>query len=341
MKRRGRTACSWRLCIRRKRRCPRQSFRGTRPLRMTPRALAAAPFAVVGAALALSSSVEARGRDPEGQASTRAVLVPAKPSKRRAHFRENTGNTGHGSSGSFCAMGNCAVTEGRLAQPAVGAICPPETANIDDRFCIDRWEAALVEVSVDGRETPWSPFDAAPAGRTLRAVSVANVYPQAYISGTLAAQACAASGKRLCAPVEWRKACMGPSEQRFGYGGERVEGRCNDEGRSPMLRLFPAAASSWAHVGFLDLNDPRLNQLPDTLSPTGAHRGCTNEYGVFDMVGNLHEWTNDPHGTFQGGYYLDTHLNGDGCSYRTVAHDVGYHDYSTGFRCCADPKVSP
>ena len=133
---------------------------------------------------------------------------------------------------------------------------------------------------------------------------------------------------------------MGPRAETFGYGSERVEGRCNDEGRSPMLRLYPQVATSWSHVGLLDMNDPRLNQLPDTLAQTGAHEGCTNEYGVFDMVGNLHEWTNDPHGTFQGGYYLDTHMNGDGCSYRTVAHDVTYHDYSTGFRCCADPKVS-
>jgi hypothetical protein len=31
-------------------------------------------------------------------------------------------------------------------------------------------------------------------------------------------------------------------------------------------------------------------------------------------------------------------MNGDGCSYKTVAHDADYHDYSTGFRCCADAK---
>ena len=43
-------------------------------------------------------------------------------------------------------------------------------------------------------------------------------------------------------------------------------------------------------------------------------------------------------GTFRGGYYQDTHRNGDGCTYRTTAHDVSYHDYSTGFRCCADAK---
>lgn len=301
---------------------------------MTPRTLAAAPLAVAGAAIAFSLSIDATARDSRGSAATRAVVSTPKPSKRRAH------GTRGGIERSFCAFGNCAVAEGRLPERAFGASCPPGTASIDDRFCIDRWEASLVEVLADGREAPWPPFDAVRGGRSVRAVSLPNVYPQAYISGAQAAQACAAAGKRLCAPIEWRKACMGPRGQTFGYGGERIEGRCNDGGRSPMLRLFPQRASSSEGFAFLEMNDPRLNQLSDTLSPTGAHEDCTNEYGVFDMVGNLHEWTNDPHGTFQGGYYLDTHLNGDGCSYRTVAHDVTYHDYSTGFRCCTDPKVS-
>jgi formylglycine-generating enzyme required for sulfatase activity len=56
------------------------------------------------------------------------------------------------------------------------------------------------------------------------------------------------------------------------------------------------------------------------------------------MVGNLHEWTADPNGTFQGGYWLDTSLHGDGCAYRTIAHPFDYRDYSIGFRCCADPQ---
>ena len=86
------------------------------------------------------------------------------------------------------------------------------------------------------------------------------------------------------------------------------------------------------------MNDPRLNQAPGTLAKTGEHSSCTNGYGVYDMVGNLHEWVDDPDGTFQGGYYLDTHLNGDGCTYRTVAHAASYHDYSTGFRCCVESK---
>jgi hypothetical protein len=31
---------------------------------------------------------------------------------------------------------------------------------------------------------------------------------------------------------------------------------------------------------------------------------------------------------------MDTHKNGDGCFYKTTAHNTSYHDYSTGFRCC-------
>ena len=44
----------------------------------------------------------------------------------------------------------------------------------------------------------------------------------------------------------------------------------------------------------------------------------------------------DPAGTFRGGFFVDTQLNGNGCLYVTTVHDTTYADYSTGFRCCAD-----
>jgi formylglycine-generating enzyme required for sulfatase activity len=88
------------------------------------------------------------------------------------------------------------------------------------------------------------------------------------------------------------------------------------------------------------MNDPRLNQTPKTVAKTGDYARCTNAYGVFDMVGNLHEWVmSSGRPTFRGGYYQDTHINGDGCAYHTTAHAAGYHDYSTGFRCCADARL--
>jgi formylglycine-generating enzyme required for sulfatase activity len=91
----------------------------------------------------------------------------------------------------------------------------------------------------------------------------------------------------------------------------------------------PKDAYNWGNM-----NDARLNQLKGTLAKTGAYKKCRSGFGAFDMVGNLHEWTANPKGTFRGGYYLDTHQHGDGCDYKTTAHKPTYHDYSTGFRCC-------
>jgi formylglycine-generating enzyme len=226
------------------------------------------------------------------------------------------------------------------AIPSASRSCPPGMVSVGGSYCIDVYEASLVETAADGAETAWPYYRTVPPGVVVRAVSSGGVFPQGYISGVQARAACQRSGKRLCKPAEWKNACMGPKKTSFPYGNTRIVGRCNDNGRSPM-RFFnpgldgrPEHRWMWGHGG--NMTDPRLNQLEGTLTHTGERAGCTNAYGVFDMVGNLHEWVDDPDGTFQGGYYLDTHLNGDGCSYRTTAHPFSHADYSTGFRCCAD-----
>jgi hypothetical protein len=219
-------------------------------------------------------------------------------------------------------------------------VCPPGMVMIDRSYCIDIYEASLVQDLPDGKQKSWPYYAALPSDVVVHSVSVPAVYPQGYISGLQARAACERSGKRLCKPDEWRNACMGPKKTVFPYGNARVQGRCNDNGRSGMRLLNPELDSKpehrwmWGHDG--NMIDPRLNQLEGTLTRTGERAGCTNAYGVFDMVGNLHEWVDDPDGTFQGGYYLDTHINGDGCKYRTTAHPMSHLDYSTGFRCCAD-----
>jgi sulfatase modifying factor 1 len=222
-------------------------------------------------------------------------------------------------------------------------LCPPEMASIDDVYCIDRYEAALVEILPNGDERPWSPFEALDRqngsfGRSpvVRAVSARGVTPQGYVSEVQAKLACARSGKRLCKAPEWKKACMGPQKTTYPYGTHNEPGRCNDHGRSPMITVFGLGGGSRPSAWTPHMNDPALNRLTGTVAPTGTHAGCTNDYGVYDMVGNVHEWIDDPEGTFLGGFYLDTHQLGDGCNYRTPGHDVYYHDYSTGFRCCAD-----
>ena len=224
---------------------------------------------------------------------------------------------------------------------AADARCPAEMALVDDRVCVDRWEASLVERVPGGGERPWSPYLPVEGHESrVRAVSRPGVIPQGYISGKQAAAACAASGKRLCGADEWERACRGPPRRQFPYGDERRAGVCNDDVRPvhPVAEVGQLLGIPADRLWRDGMNESLINQLPDTLLPTGERAECTNDYGVYDMVGNLHEWVDDPDGTFQGGYYMDTTKNGDGCAYRTTAHDFTYHDYSTGFRCCMDPE---
>jgi formylglycine-generating enzyme required for sulfatase activity len=200
-----------------------------------------------------------------------------------------------------------------------------------DAFCVDRFEAALVELTGTATQ-PWSPYFN-PAGHTVRAVSLREAVPQGYISQTEAAAACAAANKRLCTDTEWLRACQGPTTTTYPYGDTRQPGVCNDaRAVHPAIELY-GTSDAWIYS---HLDSPCLNQEAAGLEPTGAEAGCLTAEGAYDMMGNLHEWTADPAGTFRGGYYVDTVENGNGCLYATTAHDVSYWDYSTGFRCCAD-----
>jgi formylglycine-generating enzyme len=265
------------------------------------------------------------------------------------------------------------VDEGTLPPVVTGAKCPPQSALIFSRVCVDLYENIVLEkvtaqtvLPPDARADfdqaslpaagivpaaaaaasshvalswlPHPPYLELEQGHVYIAVSQPAVVPQAYISGEQAGQACALAGKRLCSAVEWRLACGGSNGTAYPYGVARQPGYCNDAGRAVMMQLHANKAASG--FGMTELNDPRINQEFGTLAPTGSFTQCVNDAGIYDMVGNLHEWTSDMNGTFQGGYYLDTREHGDGCAYRTIAHGAGYHDYSTGFRCCANPAAS-
>ncbi|MCA9666937.1 MAG: SUMF1/EgtB/PvdO family nonheme iron enzyme [Myxococcales bacterium] len=208
--------------------------------------------------------------------------------------------------------------------------CPPGMLRAST-FCIDRYEAMLVLETSSGL-APWSPYQN-PGTQTVRALSVAGVVPQGYISGIQAAAACQRAGKRLCTDTEWLRACQGAAQTTYPYGNTRQAGVCNDARTChPAIQYFESNASSvWSKLGH-----PCINQLPDGLDKTGANAGCVTAEGAFDMMGNLHEWTSNASGIFRGGFYVDTVINGNGCLYRTTAHPTSHWDYSTGFRCCAD-----
>jgi len=214
-----------------------------------------------------------------------------------------------------------------LAPAAVS--CPDDMVFIHHgarSFCIDRYEAHLVDADPTRVPEPWE----------LVAASAPGVLPQGYISAEMAEDACDTVGKRLCTSREWTRACTGPDDTSYPYGDDYEAGACNEgRERHPVVELF-GRATNWLRE---QMNDPRLNLLPDGLALAGEYADCVTPEGVHDLHGNLHEWVADRSGTFRGGYYVDAERNGDGCSYRTDAHPTDYHDYSTGFRCCADPGV--
>ena len=216
-----------------------------------------------------------------------------------------------------------------LVEEPGDAGCLPGMVRVTDALCVDRFEAALVDATTGA---PWSPYF--PPVGAVRAVSLRGAVPQGFISQVAAGAACAASGKRLCADDEWLRACRGPTTTTYPYGPTRMPGVCNDaRAVHPAIELY-GTSDAWIYA---HLDSPCLSQEADGLARTGSHAGCVTAEGAFDMMGNLHEWTADPAGTFRGGFYADTEKNGPGCLYATTAHNTQHWDYSTGFRCCADP----
>jgi formylglycine-generating enzyme len=224
-----------------------------------------------------------------------------------------------------------------------------------DSFCIDRYEAYLVTMDQPSQPgQPVSPFGPPSAAHRYAARSAAGATPQGYISRNDAAEACRNAGKRLCGAQQWHKACGGTQGTRYPYGSKEVRGRCNTGKLYLPTKLFGSIPLS-----SVDLNNPKLNQEPGGLAKSGEYAECVNDYGLFDMVGNLHEWVADesnsalskkipiPYGqgrmgprgsgVFMGGFFSSMSEHGHGCNYVTTHHAPDYHDYSTGFRCCAEP----
>lgn len=231
-----------------------------------------------------------------------------------------------------------------------------------DGCCIDRYEAHLIERV--GDEIRQHPHNQRP-GRGVRyeARSERGVFPQAYISRDEAAAACENAGKRLCTAKEWYTACSAPDGRTYPYGARFVAGACNVGKAHLLTRYYGPDPRGWRYDE--NFNDPRLDVEPGFLAKTGDYERCVSAAGVADMVGNLHEWVadrvdrtlpgkfplieallvtvprNHGHGVFLGGFFSTSHEHGFGCRFATLAHEPGYHDYSTGFRCCRDAGPEP
>jgi hypothetical protein len=255
-----------------------------------------------------------------------------------------------------------AATETAAAPPAERPPCPEDMAQIGQKLCVDRYEAHLV-AEIAGVLTPHEHFKRPEPSVRYLAKSAPGVFPQGYISRVEAKAACEASGKRLCSRREWMRACQAKGSETYPYGANGQRGRCNTGKIHLLTEMFGHKPKGGLKYDD-HFNSPELNQTPGFLARSGEYPGCVSEREVFDMVGNLHEWVSDMvtsdllyeleeegverreqpwtegNGVFMGGFYSTTNELGPGCYYTTVAHEPRYHDYSTGFRCCASARPS-
>lgn len=249
--------------------------------------------------------------------------------------------------------------------------CPEDMVAVAGRVCVDRFEASLVEVQTHEPASPHYPptlrlgawslekwtkeRDEAPEGSLARemplplfpefqkssfkvkAMSWPAATPNGYVTGETADAACKASGKRLCSEAEWVTACRGEKQTQFPYGNTFRNDACN------VFREDHPAHVLHGEFSY-GLSDPRLNLISvdgkPLLRTTGKTESCASRWGddaIYDMVGNLDEWIDDPEGTFVGGFYA--RATRSGCDARVRAHPISYFDYSTGVRCCKDPEL--
>ena len=130
--------------------------------------------------------------------------------------------------------------------------------------------------------------------------------PRVDVTIDEARKICTSIGKRLCTSEEWEMACNDSKEKfNYPYGKKYDVDKCNTLG-NPKVKNKAAAA--------------------------GYFFECRNANGVFDMSGNVAEWTEGSGATVQGGSWQNGE-QGSKCSAK-VQLKKGRKYFYVGFRCC-------
>jgi len=327
--------------------------------------------ATFGCAVLLLLACTEQKEPGESKASAVEETTPPKPRLKQLYVPQRAKNeTSVDLSGSAHESRDVSFAPGGMALPRTAALgaCAAEMVLVAGSFCIDRFEFSLVDRTTGQALSPHYPPEqkriselferwtrkAPQSGRALgrgtpvpvppafslqeafapRAVSERGSLPAGYLNRGHAEAACKNAGKRLCRRQEWVKACRGEANTQFPYGDSYEEGICNVHRGSHPARLLHGDASR-NHL------DPRLLLTEDEEGPllkrSGEKNSCASRWGndaIYDMVGNVDEWIEEPSGSFVGGFF--SRATRAGCSATIDSHSPGYLDYSLGGRCCSD-----
>lgn len=248
------------------------------------------------------------------------------------------GGGGAAESGGQGGQGGSASTTGGVGGAGGAAVrgpCPGDMVHLEDRdgsgLCMDRFEAP----------------------------NEVGALPLVMYSMTEAAAWCGARGKRLCRDDEWTAACEGRSMESYPYGDDHVPGQCNDD--QVWIVYDQAKLNGWP----LGASNPTIESLEELLdeasaaspagaiaadhvlalyqaAPSGEKAGCVGPWGVYDLCGNVEEWTERSDGgtmsgftgNLKGRYWAEPRT----CQSNVTNHADAFRFYEIGFRCCASAE---
>ena len=138
----------------------------------------------------------------------------------------------------------------------------------------------------------------------------AGAVPTANLPWQKAADLCTKEKKRLCSENEWERACRSQYNYTYTYGNQYNSKACNTHRGSSL--------------------------------GSGSKIKCTSPEGVFDMTGNLSEWTssrwdaNLGNRVVRGGSFISKE-DYSTCTFRG-SNDPKIQAKTIGFRCCKSIK---
>ena len=224
--------------------------------------------------------------------------------------------------GFHCDAGHCVPD---ATEPLV---CPEGMVCVGDAYCIDQYEASRPDATAD-----------AMGKDTSRAVSCAGVIPwyQNPLSRATLNQfaaACRRAGKHLCTRDEWYAACAGSAESIYVFGDIFNRETCN------CVDTFCDDYCQQNGITNCILNpDCGYGYGSFHIALTGSFPECVDEYGAFDINGNVWEVVTsdrDDRGyEVRGGAFNCA----DASERLQCTYNARWDQLYAGFRCCWRPEA--
>ena len=168
--------------------------------------------------------------------------------------------------------------------------CPANMSFINKigGFCIDQYEASMPSAS--STQMGDSADVANRNAVTLTAVSQPGVVPWVGISANSARAVCLNAGKHLCTSEEWLAAANINGEVYNLPTGAATATRipASSSGDSDACVTYEAADCDG-----MSMNSSYVIGTGGDACNTGNKTSCVSSEGVYDMTGNVYEWTNE------------------------------------------------